>query len=116
MNEKFIKIIYTSIVEGNMAIYKGLFDRENGENTIEYWKNARKLYRTFDEPKQEIFFSIIKQVIIDTTANLFGVIDGVSGLDGHDDWVFQLEINGQGTNDELSDTFLEYVETLEGEA
>ena len=40
MNEEFVKRIYTSIVEGNLIIYKGLFDKSNSETTIDYWKNA----------------------------------------------------------------------------
>lgn len=61
---------------------------------------------------QAVFFGIIKQVIIDTISNVFGVIDGVSGLDDND-WNFKLDINGQSTNDELLNSFLEYAEMLE---
>ncbi|HHT04562.1 MAG TPA: hypothetical protein GX005_09630, partial [Bacteroidales bacterium] len=83
-------------------------------NIIDYWENALSLYDKIDESQQEIFFSIIKTVIIDTISNVFGVIDGVCAVDDND-WNLTLEINGQNTNNELQDNFLEYVETLEDE-
>jgi len=89
-----------------------LFERSNSETTIDYWKNARSLYCELDESQSEILVSIIKQVIIDTVANLFGVIDGVCGIDD-EEWNFILSINGHSTDDELSDCFLEYVEEIE---
>jgi len=115
VNEEFVRSVYTSIIEGNLTAYKGLFDRDNSENTIEYWKSARSLYSGLDESQKEILFRIIKQVMIDTVSNIFGVIDGVRGLDDNNDWNFMLSINGQGTDDELADCFLEYVEIQEDE-
>ena len=115
MNELFVKSIYASIVEGNVAIYDRLFNEEDSDDTIEYWKNARKLYSGLDVTQREVLLSILRQVIIDTMANVFGVIDGICGFD-ENDWEFKLEINGQSTEDDLSDDFLRYVEMLEEDA
>ena len=113
MNEKFIESIFASIVEGNVAIYKELFNEEvNKDNVIDYWKNAMKFYGDIDESQREVFFSIIKTVIIDTISNVFGVIDGVCAIDDKD-WSIKMSINGHNTNSELQDVFLAYVELLE---
>jgi len=50
-------------------------------------------------------------VIIDKAA---WQIDGACAIDNND-WVFEMSINGQYTNNELQDVFLEYVELLEDE-
>ena len=115
MNEEFIKSIYAAIVEDNLSIYQGLFDRDNNEHTIDYWKNARKLYCEFDENQKEIFYSVIRQVIVDTISNVFGVLDGACSLDDSE-WDIRIDINGKDTNSELQDKFLEYVENNESES
>jgi len=58
--------------------------------------------------------NVIKQVMVDTIANVFGVIDGVRAIDDKE-WDFTMSINGHSTDDELSDNFLEYVEVIEDE-
>jgi len=112
MNEEFIRRIYAAIVEDNLESYKNMFSGSNNESTIDYMKAARSLYCALDESQKAIFFSMIKQVIIDTISNVFGVIDGVCGIDDKE-WNCKMSINGQSTDDELSDSFLEYVEILE---
>jgi len=117
MNEEFIKKIYASIVEENVALYKKMYsDLVNGDldNLNDYSRDRYNLYREFDESQQKTFFNIIQQVITDTISNVFGVIDGVCGIDDAD-WKFKMSINGQDTNNELQDNFLEYVETIESE-
>lgn len=52
---------------------------------------------------------ILKNVIIDTTSNVFGILDGSSTLNGGD-MDIKVEINGQDSEDELQDTFLEFIE------
>jgi len=114
MNEEFVKSIYTAIAEDNVATYKLLFsDTATDENTIDYWKRALSLYEKFDSSQQEIFFSIIENIIVDTISNVLGVMDGVCAIDDKE-WSFKVNINGVSTDNSLQDDFLEYVETMEG--
>ncbi len=117
MNEEFIKKIYASIVEENVALYKKMYSdliNGGGDNLNAYSRNLYEFYHEFDKSQQKIFFNIIQQVIIDTISNVFGVIDGICGIDDND-WNFKMSVNGQDTNGELQDSFLEYVETIEQE-
>ena len=48
-------------------------------------------------------------IMIDTISSVFGILDGSSTL-GDGKWEFDVKINGVDIEDELQDTFLEYVE------
>ncbi len=114
MNEKqLVKDLYESIVLENANIYRNLYEEgsSNDDNIIDYWKNALSLYSTFSEMQKDVFFSIIKTVITDTVSNMLGVIDGSSEIGNK--WEFQLVLNGKTVDNDLQDSFLEYVEEIE---
>jgi hypothetical protein len=110
MNEEFVKNIYETVIEGGKNIYRDLYENtEVTERTIDYWKNALELYRSFDDKQKNVFMDIVKQTMIDTVSSVFGVLDGSSTLTGGD-FEFEVRINGVSTEDELQDTFLGFVE------
>ena len=110
MNEEFVKSIYQTVVEEGKNIYKDLYENtEVTERTVDYWKNALELYRSFDDRQKKVFLDIVKQTMIDTISSVFGVLDGSSTLSGGD-FEFEVKINGIGTEDELQDAFLGFVE------
>lgn len=110
MNEEFVKSIYETVVEEGKNIYKNLYENtEVTERTVDYWKNALELYRSFDDRQKKVFWDIVKQTMIDTISSVFGVLDGSSTLSGGD-FEFEVKINGIGTEDELQDIFLGFVE------
>jgi len=110
MNEEFTKNIFKGIVKENIKIYKDLYDSfEITDKTVDYWKNSIQLYQSFDENQKENFFRILEQTMIDTISNLFGVLDGNTNLSGNE-YEVRVEINGVDTNNELQDSFLEYIE------
>lgn len=110
MNEEFVKSIYETVVEEGKNIYKDLYENtEVTERTVDYWKNALELYRSFDDRQKKVFLDIVKQTMIDTISSVFGILDGSSTLSGGD-FEFEVKINGIGTEDELQDIFLGFVE------
>ncbi len=110
MNEQFIKSIYKEMVEGNCALYKDLYQNTNiDECTIEYWKKALELYNSLNNTQKETFFQIIRQIIIDTISNIFGILDGSSALPD-EDFEFDICINGESSENELQDIFLDIIE------
>ena len=110
MNEQFVKDIIKSIVEENIKIYKDLYDSYKiTDKNADYWKDSIQLYQSFDENQKEIFYRILEQTMIDTISNLFGVLDGNTNLYGKE-YEISVEINGVDTNNELQDSFLEYIE------
>lgn len=103
MNEEFVKSIYETIVEEGKNIYTELYENtEVTEQTVDYWKNVLELYHSFDNNQKSVFMNIVKQTMIDTISNIFGVLDGSSTLSGGD-FEFDIKINGVNTENELQD-------------
>ena len=110
MNKKFIRSLYKTVVEEGKYIYSDLYENtEVTDKTVQYWKNALELYHSFDKRQKSIFIDIIKQTMVDTISSILGVLDGSSTL-SEGDFEFDVKINGVSTEDELQDTFLEFVE------
>ncbi|MBI9052148.1 MAG: hypothetical protein JEZ00_22220 [Anaerolineaceae bacterium] len=113
MQEEFVKALFMSIVLENVQIYQNLFDTTKIDSkTTEHWKNALKMYNGLSANQKDIFISVIRQTIIDTISNFFGIIDGGSTLNGFDLDV-KFEIDNKEVNGKLQDQFLELIENIE---
>lgn len=113
MDDKLMEKLYDSIVEDGFTTYVKLFNElEIEEDFIDYWKKALMLYQSFDGTEKEVFFSILKTVMVDTVSTVFGILDGtVSLVNGVCD--FGITANGVDVKGEMQDEFLRYVEDLE---
>ncbi|MDF2801267.1 MAG: transposase mutator type [Anaerocolumna sp.] len=114
MNEEFIKRLYeTSIIDG-LESYKNQFNNTViTDKTAEFTKKALDMYQSLTSDQKEVFFEVLKITMIDTISLMFGVLDGSSTLNGGYMDV-KMSIDGKDTEEELQDTFLEYVENIEG--
>ena len=110
MNEEFVKSVYATIVEEGEKIYKELYENTKiTEQTSDYWKNAIELYKSFNVQQKDVFFQIIRQIMIDTISGIFGAFDGSSTLI-NGDFECEVRINGVFSENELQDNFLGFVE------
>ena len=83
--KEFAVGLYSAVVDENSLIYRELFQNtEIGKVTDPYWKDALPLFKSLSLEQREVFFSIIKQIMIDTTSNVLGVIDGVNSFANED--------------------------------
>lgn len=106
MNKEFASRIYKTVIEDGENIYKELYENtEVTKRTVDYWKKAIELYRSFDDEQKNVFLDIIKHTMIDTVSSVFGILDGSSTLSGGN-LEFEIKINGISTENELQDTFL----------
>lgn len=106
MNKDFIEEIYREIVENGMVMYKDLFENtEIDNNTIEYWANSIIFYNSLSSYQKDILFKIIEQTIIDTISSVFSILDN-----SFNNYNIDISINSINTDDELQDTFLDFVE------
>lgn len=106
MNKDFIEEIYREIVENGMVMYKDLFENtEIDNNTIEYWANSIIFYNSLSSYQKDILFKIIEQTIIDTISSVFNILDN-----SFNNYNIDISINSINTDDELQDTFLDFVE------
>lgn len=113
MNEEFIKRLYDTIIIDGLEIYKNQFQNTAlSEKTFEFTRKSLELYSDLSDEQKKFFFEILRVIMIDTISGVFGIFDGSSTLnDGNMD--VHITINGEDTEEELQDCFLEYIEGLE---
>lgn len=114
-NEVFVKAIYRTIIEGNLASYKEMYEErldhaKLGKSEIDvYWEKQDEFYNKLNSEQKEVLMLMMKQTMIDTILHVFGIIDGSSGLvDAEVEPTLLLDsIDSEG---DLQDLFLAYIE------
>lgn len=82
----FAVAIKQSVIEENLAVYRDIFVQTSPEDASDpYWKRALVLYSSLPPDQRPVIFEIMRQVAVDTTSNVLGVIDGVNFLEGTSD-------------------------------
>ncbi len=108
--ENFVKRIIEDIINADWNSYRDLFNKTDMKDvTDEYWKRAIVFYSKLDVKDKDVFFSILKQIIIDTISSMLGLLDGVFRLKNQDE-AFELKYSGVKLNEYLQDIFLSNVE------
>lgn len=106
----FVTGVQREVLDTNWQIYKQLFaETELRSATDPYWQEALRLYASLDDARREVLFKIIRQVMVDTISNVFGVLDGVTRLKQQSGELV-LEVSGRKMNGALQDLFLEMEE------
>lgn len=114
-NEVFVKAIYRTIIEGNLASYKEMYEERLDHAKLSkseidvYWKKQDEFYNKLNSEQKEVLMLMMKQTMIDTISHVFGIIDGSSGLvDAEVEPTLLLDsIDSEG---DLQDLFLAYIE------
>lgn len=110
MNRKFVEAIYKVIIKDGIVEYRDLLKNTELKNvTDEYWKETLELYNNIKEEDKEKMLKFAEMIMIDTISSIFGILDGSSTL-SEDTFEFDVKINECSTENELQDTFLEYIE------
>lgn len=104
--EQLVRGLLTSVVDENVVLYRDLFARtEPGKAIDPYWIRALALFGSLSEEQREVFFEVVRQVAVDTTSNILGVIDGISYIEGADGG-FELTHGARKLNGDLQSLFL----------
>jgi hypothetical protein len=104
--EKFCHELYGVVAIENIEIYRELFLSTSVEEASDpYWKDALNLFDDLSPQQRESFFSIIRQVSIDATSNVLGIIDGVNVFNGSEA-NFKLMCNESRLEGDLQSLFL----------
>lgn len=112
-NIEFVKSIYETIIKEGLAESKEVYSTsEITSDTDGYWKQALGLYQGSDSEGQKTLLKIIEQTMIDTVSHMVGIIDGSSTLNDSE-LEPSLLLDSQDTENELQDTFLEFIEENE---
>lgn len=108
----FVERIRAEIIQQNLEIYRGLFEKTDPESTKDaYWKAVLTLYASLNSTQGDVLFKLVRQVMVDTTSNLLAVLDGAIFLEGQTQGlVLTLENQSERLNEGLQDLFLELEE------
>jgi hypothetical protein len=106
--QELINRIRVEIIDQNLAIYRDLFANTDPARASDpYWKRALALHSSMSDEHREVLFQIVRQVMVDTTSNLLGVLDGVNWLEGQDEgFKLTTESGSERLNEGLQDLFL----------
>lgn len=103
-NEEIAQKIYDTLIEDGIVSYKEMFGIDDYSHfKDEYWIRAMGLFKSFDEDQQQVFFEIIRQIMVDTGASMLAILDGSASLS--EGGAFESEITIDGVNAEY---LLEY--------
>jgi len=98
------------VVKINFTSYRELFTKTKPEQATDpYWKSALALFAGLNQSEKETFFSILKQVAVDTVSNVAGAIDGSSDIGLKED-IRLIDRDGKPISGCLQDYFLEAVQ------
>jgi hypothetical protein len=106
--QEFISRIRSEIIDQNLGIYRDLFENTDPANATDpYWKRALGLHLSMSDGQRELLFQIIRQIMVDTTSNLLGVLDGVNWLEGQTEgFKLTTESGSDKLNEGLQDLLL----------
>ena len=108
--QDFVSKLNTAVVEENHAIYRNLLmNTEIGQASDPYWRRVLHLFGDLSADQREVLLELTRQVSIDATANVLGVIDGACALGGVD-CEFRLIHGGRDLAGDLQSLFLEQAE------
>lgn len=106
----FVAAVRSDVIDANLQCYKQMFTTSDaGRATDRYGREALLFYASLDATGRQTLFRIIRQVMVDTISNVFGILDGVVNL-GQESGTFVLELSGQKLSGALQDEFLEVEE------
>ena len=110
MIKKFTEDIYKELVIEGMKLYHHMYESQ-GKNRAENECNSGviQIYDTLTEEQKNLFFGMMRQIIIDSIASVFGVLDGSSNLNGKT-YECEVIVDGVDMDHDLQDYFLSYVE------
>ena len=108
--EEFAKNIMKEVVDSSLVEYRNIYETtQPHQATDPYWQRALTLYMSLSAEQREVLFQIIRQISVDTTSHILGILDGSSYLEGADE-----EFNlSYGLNNRLNGDLQDYFLALE---
>jgi len=110
--EQFVSAFKSGVVDDNMRAYAEVVATRTADDVADaHWKRALGLFSSASPEQRDIIFAVMRQVAVDTVSSVFGVLDGVSAIEGLPGEI-TVTYGGETVSGELQDYFL----SLEEEA
>ena len=108
MDKKFGEKMYKTIVINGMDIYKNLY--ENPALAHLKRQEFTELYNKLTEEENCIYYDNIRDILIDTTSLVLGILDGICSLNGGGFFESKVIIDGEDMKNDMQDSFLAYIQ------
>ena len=83
ITEEFAGAFRSGVVDRNIRIYSDIVaTRTAADVKDEYWRSVLELFSSLSPEQRVVLLDIMKQVAVDAVASVFGVLDGISTIDG----------------------------------
>lgn len=103
----FVSALQQAVVRDNLAVYSELFRSTPVEKAVDpHWVRALTLFNGLDEAGKDTLLEIICHTMIETTANVLGIVDGCCPVPGMRADL-RLLMDGEGIGGDLQELFLE---------
>ena len=103
----FVLALQNAVVRDNLTVYSELFRSTPVEKAVDpHWVRALTLFNGLDEANKDVLLEIICHTMIETTANVLGIVDGCCPVPGMDAEV-SLMLDGDYIGGDLQELFLE---------
>lgn len=105
---KFVEGLRQQLIVEAVQTYVSLFEStQPNEATDPYWIDALHFFQLLDEKNRNVFFSILRQIGVDTVSEFLGVLDGLTLLDGQtNEFLLKEQGDKKKLNGDLQDIFL----------
>ncbi|MFC5526235.1 hypothetical protein ACFPPA_10825 [Rhodanobacter ginsengisoli] len=108
--QDFVSQLHAAVVEVSTATYRDLlFNTRADQASDPYWKRVLTLFGELTPEQREVLLELTRQVAIDATANVLGIIDGACSMNDANSR-FRLTYGGRDLAGELQSLFLEQAE------
>ena len=106
---KFTGEIRERLIVDALQTYVELFtNTQISEATDPHWVEALNFFQALDEKKQNQFFSILRQISVDTVSEFLSILDGITLLNGQNsEFVLKEKGDEKIINGDLQDLFLQ---------
>jgi len=77
-DHEFVSTLRKEVLN-NYELYENMLSTPIEQAQDEYWRRLLLMYSQVSEEQRSVMISIFRQVIIDTSSTILGILDGTSG-------------------------------------
>lgn len=106
--EEMIDGLKKRVVDLSLEGFIKMFNEAKiGPKSDKYWTDATTFYKGLSEEEKRIFFSIVKQIKIDTLSDILAFLDGVYWVEGQEEDLKLVSLDNpeEKLNEDLLDIF-----------
>jgi hypothetical protein len=107
-DREFVTQLRKQVIDGNLAAYRNMLASPSATITDPQWIQITKAFASMTDSQRDAVMTLVRKVIVDTTSNILGILDGSSLLRGfRESLVLEYGPDRERLNGDLQDILLE---------